>query len=63
MPRPARDNGLMPEHRLALDRKPVEGGQVTQPACACGWVGEWSHSQARAAEAGRGHLLTAQLLV
>jgi len=53
----------MPEHRLALDRKPVEGGQVTQPSCACGWVGEWSHSQARAAEAGRGHLLTVQVFV
>jgi len=55
--------GMTEQHRLHLDRKPVQGGQVTQSWCDCGWSGTWLHSQARAAEDGRGHLLTAQLLV
>ena len=53
----------MPEHRVHLDRKRVEAGQVTQSWCDCGWSGQWISSQARAAEDGRGHLLTAGQLV
>ena len=49
---------MPPEHRVHLDRKPVQGGQVIHCWCDCGWVGAWLHSQSRAAEDGRGHLLT-----
>ena len=42
----------MPEHRVHLDKKPVQGGVVTQSS------GTWLWSQSRAAEDGRGHLLT-----
>ena len=51
------------EHRVHLERKPVQAGTVTQSWCDCGWAGAWLHSQSRAAEDGRGHLLTAQVFV